>query len=63
MLRISMQNFVSIAVLVGSISSVAASQPLPDLQNLARIFGGLGPGPLQQVSERGIFFRLGVKYK
>ena len=32
--RISVPNFVSIAVLVGSISSVAASRPLPDLQNL-----------------------------
>ena len=30
-----MQNFVRIAVLIGSSSSVAASQPLPDLQNLA----------------------------
>ena len=35
MLRISMQNFVRITVLIGSSSSVAASQPLPNLQNLA----------------------------
>lgn len=32
--RISVQDFVRIAVLVGSMGSVAASQPLPNLQKL-----------------------------
>lgn len=35
MLRISMQNSVRLTVLIGSTSSVAASQPLPNLQKLA----------------------------
>ena len=35
MLRTSMQNFVRITVLSGSIGSAVASEPLPNLQNLA----------------------------
>ena len=35
MLRISMENFVRITVLIGRINSVAANQPLPNLQKLA----------------------------
>jgi hypothetical protein len=35
MLRISMQNFVRLTVLIGSISSVAANQPLTNLKKLA----------------------------
>lgn len=35
MLRISMQNFVRLTVLIGSISSVAANQPLTNFKKLA----------------------------
>jgi hypothetical protein len=35
MLRISMENFVRLTVLIGGSSSVAANPPLPNLQKLA----------------------------